>query len=241
MSHTVQQQYVDQVFLHFLILQSSVMLSLIQDKGADSNGSAPPINLSVSKYHALSYWPSPSPYAFWRAFLWFGTFIQCSVYIWVPPTWQHISYSPKGDVGKNLKCHTQPSSNMPTGSFYTSSYFSDVTSSWPPPSPVSKLSDEPCARERDARHSKTLADFPELYNMRCPSNLDLFGCWHRRRDSDGCQMSWNVPAEYTHRHHRHRRPCPHLVYLGTYWIWWVKNNQLRMRVKCQTAHLCLNE
>lgn len=108
-----------------------------------------------------------------------------------------------------------------------------------PPPPVSKLSNKLCTRAR----SQTLKDIGRLCWARqhgAPSNLDLFGCWHHRRDSDGCQMSWNMPAEYTRRHH-HYRPCPHLVYLGTFWIWWEKNNQLRIRVKCQTAYLCLNE
>lgn len=143
---------------------------------------------------------------------------------------------------KSLKCHRWSSSNMSTGSFSTPWYFSLQWCHFllAPPPPVSKLSNVLCTRERKARHSKTLADFAELDNMGPPSNLDLFGCWHRRRNSDGCQMSWNVPAEYTLRH-RHYRPCPHLVYLGTFWIWWEKNNQLRIRVKCQTAYLGLNE
>lgn len=73
-----------------------------------------------------------------------------------------------------------------------------------PPGPASSVN-ELCTREHEARHSKTLADFAVPDNTGAPSDLDLFDCWHCRHDSDGCQMSWNVPAEYTlqHRHHIH--------------------------------------
>lgn len=43
----------------------------------------------------------------------------------------------------------------------------------------------------------------------------------RRHPSNVCQLSWNVPTEYTLQHH-YQHPCPHLVYLGTFWVWWEK-------------------
>lgn len=53
----------------------------------------------------------------------------------------------------------------------------------------------------------------------------------RRRPSDECQLSWNVPTEYTVQHH-YQCLCPHLVYLGTFWVCHCK-----WQVKCQTAYL----
>lgn len=113
--------------------------------------------------------------------------------------------------------------------FFTSSYISlqwcHFLLALPPP--VNEL----CTREHEARHSKTLADFAVPDNT-CPlppsPNLDLFGCWHCRPGSDGCQMSWNVPAEYTlqHRHHIHALT---LSTLALFEFDGEKNNQLQIK------------
>lgn len=111
----------------------------------------------------------------------------------------------------SVKCQTQFSRSIWTGGL---------------PPPVNEL----CTREHEARHSKTLADFAVPDNTAPPPhpNLDLFGCWHCRHDSDGCQMSWNVPAEYTlqHGHHIHALT---LSTLALFEFDGEKNNQLQIK------------
>lgn len=69
------------------------------------------------------------------------------------------------------------------------------------------------------RHWQTLLN--SVHTTRSPQTWACLAAGTRRRPSDVCQLSWNVPTEYTLQHH-YQHPCPHLVYLGTFWVWWEK-------------------
>lgn len=145
----------------------------------------------------------------------------------------------------NFKSSKLPQPNAP------GKLCSDVTSSWP----CLPLSAVPAAIMRwDDRLNKELCMSPGSQTLRDIGRL----CWAqpiqhvppqtwaclaagtRSRPSDVCQLSCSVPAEYTPpRHYQH--PCPHLVYLGTLWVWWEegggKTAHCKRQVKCQTAYL----
>lgn len=75
--------------------------------------------------------------------------------------------------------------------------------------------------------SQTLKDIGRLcwaqpkYTPLAPQTWACLAAGTRRHQSDVCQLSWSVPTEYTLQHH-HQHSCPHLVYLGTFWVWWEK-------------------
>lgn len=103
----------------------------------------------------------------------------------------------------SVKCQTQFSRSIWTGGL---------------PPPVNEL----CTREHEARHSKTLADFAVPDNTAPPPPkpglvwLLALSAWF-----------WWMPDELKRARRVHTaawppHPCPHLVYLGTFWIWWRK-------------------
>lgn len=141
-----------------------------------------------------------------------------------------------------IQIHTWSSSNMLTGSFSTSWYFNLQWCHFhmAPPPAASKLSNEICTREREARHSKTLADFAELDNMGPPQTWTCLAAGTvgailmDARWAETCPQSTHSGIATT----------AHALTLSTLALFefdWRKNNQLRIRVKCQTAYLCLNE